>query len=205
MNQEFPDVQVGFQRDKGTRDEIANIYWIKEKTRKFQKNKSTSASLLESLWLCGSQQTGKFLNRWEYQTTLPFSWEPCMRVKKQQLELEMEHWTGLKLGKENNKAVYCHLAYLTSMQNTSCKMSGWMNHKLASRLMEKYQPSQIYGWHHSNGRKWRGTKDTTVMAESEEELKILLMKVKEDSEKAKLKVNIQKIRSWNSVPSLHGK
>ena len=57
-----------------------------------------------------------------------------MQVKKQQLEPDMEQWTGSKLGKEYNKVVYCHLAYLTYMQNTSCEMPGWMNHKLESRL-----------------------------------------------------------------------
>ena len=61
---------------------------------------------------------GKFLKRWEYQTTLPASWEIYMQVKKQQLELDMEQ-TGSKLGKEYMKAVYCHPAYLTYMQNTS--------------------------------------------------------------------------------------
>ena len=57
-----------------------------------------------------------------------------MQVKKQQLELDMEKWTGFKLGKEYDKPVYCHPAYLTSMQSTSCKMLGGMNHKLESRL-----------------------------------------------------------------------
>ena len=61
--------------------------------------------------------------RWEYQTTLPASWEICMQVKKQQLELDMEQQTGSKLGKEYIKAVYCHPAYLTYMQSsTSCEM-----------------------------------------------------------------------------------
>ena len=57
-----------------------------------------------------------------------------MQVKKQQLEPDMEQWAGSKLGKEYVKAVYCHSAYLTYMQSTSCKMPGWMNHKLESRL-----------------------------------------------------------------------
>ena len=58
-----------------------------------------------------------------------------MLVKKQQLELYMEQLTGLKLGKEYDKAVYCHLVYLTHMQSTSSEMLGWMNHKLESRLL----------------------------------------------------------------------
>ena len=57
-----------------------------------------------------------------------------MQVKKQQLELDMEQWTGSKLGKEYVKAIYCHPAYLTSMQNTSWEMPGWSKHKLKSRL-----------------------------------------------------------------------
>ena len=78
---------------------------------------------------------GKFFKRWEYQTTWPASWEICMQVKKQQLELDMEQGTGSKLGKEYIKAVCCHPAYLTSMQSTSCEMPGWMKHKLESRLL----------------------------------------------------------------------
>ena len=62
-----------------------------------------------------------------------------MQVKKQQLELDMEQQTGSKLGKEYVKAVYYHPAYLTYMQSTSCKMQGWMKHKLESRLQDKYQ------------------------------------------------------------------
>ena len=58
-----------------------------------------------------------------------------LQVKKPQLQLDMEQWTGSKLGKEYVKAVYLSPAYLTSMQNTSCKLPGWMNHKLESRLL----------------------------------------------------------------------
>ena len=70
--------------------------------------------------LCGSQQNyrsqqnyGKFLKTWEYQTTLPVSWETCVQIKKQQLEPDMGQWTSSKLGKEYAKAVYCNPAYLT--------------------------------------------------------------------------------------------
>ena len=66
-------------------------------------------------WQCGSQQTGKFLNGWEYKTTWPASWEICMQVKKQQLKPDMEQQTGSKLGKEYVKALYCHPAYLAYM------------------------------------------------------------------------------------------
>ena len=76
----------------------------------------------------------KLLKKWEYQTPWPASWEICMQVKKQQLELDMEQQTGSKLGKEYIKAVYCHPAYLTYMQSTSWETLGWMKHKLESRL-----------------------------------------------------------------------
>ena len=66
----------------------------------------------------------KFSKGWEYQTTLPASWEICMQVKMQQLELDIEQWTGSILGKEYIKAVYCHPAYLTYMQSISWEMSG---------------------------------------------------------------------------------
>ena len=59
----------------------------------------------------------------------------CMQVKTQQLELDIEQWTGSKLGKEYVKAVYCHPTYLTYMQSTSCEMPGWMKHKMESRLL----------------------------------------------------------------------
>ena len=82
----------------------------------------------QSLWLCGSQKTGKLWKRWEYQTTLLASWGIYMQVKNQQLEPDMEQQTGSKLGKEYIKAINCHSAYLTYMQNTSCEMPGCMKH-----------------------------------------------------------------------------
>ena len=82
----------------------------------------------------------------------------------------MEQQTGSKLGKEYVKAVYCHPAYLTYMQTTSCKMLGWLKHKLESRLPGK------------NANNFKYSDDTTLRPESEEELKSLFMKVKEESE-----------------------
>ena len=66
---------------------------------------------------------------------LPASCETCMRVKKQQLELDIEQQTGSKFREEYIKTVYCHPFYLTSMQSTPCEMLGWMNHKLESRFL----------------------------------------------------------------------
>ena len=76
-----------------------------------------------TVWI--TTNCGKFLKRWQYQTTLPVSWEICMQVKKQQLKLDMEPRNSSKLGKEYVKAVYCHPAYLTDMQSTSCEMPQW--------------------------------------------------------------------------------
>ena len=110
-----------------------------------------------------------------------------MQARKQQLEPDMEHWTDSKLGKEYIKAVYCHTAYLTSMQSMSCIMPDWMTHKLES----------IAGRNINNPR---FEDDTTLMADSEEELKSLLMKVKEESEKLSLKLNLQKTKIMASGP-----
>ena len=95
---------------------------------------SVSLTTLKPLTVWVTTNCGKFFKRWEYQTTLPASWKISMQVKKQQLELDMEQWPGSQLEKEYIKAVYCHPAYLTYMQSTSWEMSGWMNHKLESRL-----------------------------------------------------------------------
>ena len=88
--------------------------------------------MLKSLTVWITTNCGKLFKRWEYQTTLPASCKTCMQVKKQQLELDMEQWTGSKMGKEYVKAVYCHPAYLTSMQSASYEKLGWMKYKLES-------------------------------------------------------------------------
>ena len=100
------------------------------------------------------------------------------------------------MGKECVKALYCHLAYLIYMQSTSCKMPFWMNYKLESTLLGEILTTSD-GRHINN---LRYADDTTLMAESEEELKSFLMRVKEESEKAGLKLNIQKTKSMASSP-----
>ena len=111
-----------------------------------------------------------------------------MWVKKKQLEPDTEQQTGSKLEKGVSlKAVYCHLAYLIYMQSTSCEMLGWMKHKLESRLLREISITS-------------DKQMTTLMAESEEELKSLLRKLKEESEKAGLKPNVQKIKIMASGP-----
>ena len=96
MNCELPDVQAGFWKGRGTRDQIANIRWIIEKAREFEKNIYFCFIVYAkaSVWI--TTNCGKFLKRWEYQTTWPASWETYMQVRKQQLELDMEQQTGSK-------------------------------------------------------------------------------------------------------------
>ena len=108
-----------------------------------------------------------------------------MQVKKQRVEPDLEQWTGSKLGKKYIKTVYCHLAYLICMQNISCEIPCWMKHKLESRFKGEISIT---------------SDDNTLMAESEKELENLLMKVKKDSEKAGLKLNVQKTKIMASCP-----
>ena len=138
VNCELPDVQAGFRKDRGTRDQIANICWIMEKPRQFQKNIYFCLLTISkplTVWI--TINCGKFWKRWEYQIIWPASWEICRQARKQQLELDMEQQTDSKLGKEY-KAVYCHPAYLTYMQSISWEMLGWRKHKLESRLQGEY-------------------------------------------------------------------
>ena len=111
-----------------------------------------------------------------------------MQVKKQQLEPDMEKWTGFNLGKEYIRAVYCHPAYLTYMLSTSC-----------AGLEEAQAGIKIAGRNINN---LRYADDTTLMAEREEELKSLLMKVKEESEKVGLNSTFKKLKSLHTVQSV---
>ena len=113
-----------------------------------------------------------------------------MWAKKQQSELDMKHWTGSKLRKEDDKAVYCHPAYLNSMQSTSCKCQA-----------DESQAGIKIARRNINNLRYVG--DTTLTAHREEELKSLLMRVQDQSEKAVLKLNIQKnnIMASSSITS----
>ena len=132
VNRELPDIQADFRKGRETEIKLPTPVGS---LKKQEDSRKTSALLTTPKPLCSSQQTGKFFKRWKYQTTWPASWEICMQVRKQQLELDMKQQTGSKSGKEYVKAVYCHSAYLTYMQSTSCEMPGWMKHKLESRLL----------------------------------------------------------------------
>ena len=97
VNCEIPDVQAGFRKGRGTRDQIANIRWIIEKARGFQKNIYFCFINYAKAFDCvDHNKLWKILKRWEYQTTWPASWETYMQVRKQQLELDMEQQTGSK-------------------------------------------------------------------------------------------------------------
>ena len=116
VNHELPYVQAGFRKGRGTRDQTANICWIIEKAREFQKNiYFCFIDLPMPLTVWVTINCGKFWTRWEYQTTWLASWEICVQVRKQQLVLDMEQQSGSKSGKEYVKAVYCPPAYLTYM------------------------------------------------------------------------------------------
>ena len=153
VNRELPDVQAGFRKGIGTRDQIANIHWIIGKAREFQKNiyfclidyaKGFDCMDHNKLW--------KILKEMEIPDHF-VSWETCMQVKKQQLDLDMEQQTGSKLGKEYIKAVYCHLLILTYIM--------WN-----PGLDESQAGIKILGRNINN---FRDAGDTTLMAESEEE------------------------------------
>ena len=97
VNCELPDVQTGFRKRRGTRDQIANIRWIMEKAREFQKNIYFCFIDYAKAFNCVDPiNCGKLWKRWEYQTTWPASWEISVQVRKQQLELDMEQQTGSK-------------------------------------------------------------------------------------------------------------
>ena len=127
--------------------------------------------MLKALTLWIKTNCGKLLKKWDYQTTLPVSWETCIQFKKQQLETDMEQLTGSKLGKQYIKAVYCHSAiYLIYRVHNVKFWAGW-----------------ITGWIKIAGRNinnLRYADDTTLLAENEEELKRLFTRVKKWSEKA---------------------
>ena len=105
-----------------------------------------------------------------------------LNVGQEQTEPDMGQWIGLKLVKDYVKAVYCHPAYLTYMQSTSCEMLGW----ILAQAGIKFAGKSINNLRYAD--------DTTLRAGSKKELKSLLMKVKEESEKAGSKFNIQKTK-----------
>ena len=118
VNREFPDVQAGFRKGRGTRDQIANIHWIIEKPREFQKNVYCFTDYAKAFDCVDHNKLWKILK----EVGIPDHFTCLLRnlyvgQEKQQLELDMKQQTGSKLGREYIKAVYCHPAYLTYMQS----------------------------------------------------------------------------------------
>ena len=133
VKHEFPDDQARLRKGRGTRDQSANIRWIIEKARKFQKNfwfiayaKAFDCVIHNKLW--------KILHEMGIPDHLTCPLRNMHAGPEVTVRLDMEKWTGSKLGKENVKAVYCYLADLTYMQSTSCEMPDWIKRKLESRF-----------------------------------------------------------------------
>ena len=139
MNHELPGAQAGFRKGRGTRDQIANIHWIIKKAREFQKNiyfclLITAKPL--TVWI--TRNYGKFLKKWEYQSTwYSLPQETCLLrnlYAGKEATIRTGHgttdWFLIRKGVHQG----CHPAYLNYMQSTSCEMLGWMKHKLDSRL-----------------------------------------------------------------------
>ena len=140
MNCEIPDVQAGFRKGGGTRDQIANICWIMEKAREFQKN----------IYFCFIDYAKAFYcvdhnKLWKILQEMAISGHLTCLLRNwyagQEATVRNGHGTTnwFQIRKEYIKAVYCHPVDLTYMQGTSCEIPGWMKHKLESRLPEKNQ------------------------------------------------------------------
>ena len=193
MNSELPDVQAGFRKGRRNRDQIANICWIIKKAREFQKNTYFCFIGYAKAFDCVDHN--KFSKRWEYQTTWPAFWGICLQVKKQQLEPEMEQQIGSKSGTDwfqIGKGVHQGCILSPCLFNLYAEYITWN-----SRLDEAQAGIKIVGINTNN---LRYADDTTLMVESEEELKSLLMKVKEESEKVGFKLTIQKMKIMASSP-----
>ena len=123
MNQELRDVQARFRKSRGTRYQIANIYWLIEKAREFQKNIYLCFIDCAKTFDCVDHKNyGKFFKRWEYQTTLTCLLRNLYAHQEETVKTIHEQLTSSESGKEYFKAIYCHPAYLTYMQSTSCEM-----------------------------------------------------------------------------------
>ena len=140
VNRELPDVQCRFRKGRGTRDQISNIFWIIEKAREFQKNIYFCFIDYAKPFDCvDHNKLRKILKEIRIPDQLTCLLRNLCAHQKQQLELDKEHQTGSKSGKEYVKAVYCHPAYLTYMKSTSCKMRAGCITSWNQDCWEKYQ------------------------------------------------------------------
>ena len=190
VNHELPDIQAGFRKDRGTRVQIANIHWIIEKARDFQKNiyfcfidyaKAFDCVDHSKLW--------KILKEMGIPDHLTCVLKIYMQVKKQQLELDMEQQTALF---QIRKGV-CQGCILSP-----CLFNLYAEYIMRNSGLGEAQVGIKIARRNINNLRYAD--DTTLMAESEEELESLLMKVKEESEKVGLKLNIQKTKIVASGP-----
>ena len=194
MNHELPDVQAGFRKGRGTRDQIANIFWITEKAREFQKN----------IYFC-------FIDY-----TKAFNYVDHNKLWKILKEMGIpDHLTWLLRNLYASQEAIVRTGYGTmdwfqigKGVCQGCILSPCLFNFYAEYIMWNARLDEAQAGIKTSGRNINNliyADDTTLMAESEEELKSLLMKVKEESEKAGLKLNIQETTSWHLVPPLHGK
>ena len=192
MNQELPDVQVGFRKGRGTRDQIANICWIIEKGRGFQKN----ICFIDYAKLFDCVDHNKLWNILK-EMGIPDHLICLLRNMCEGQEATVRNGHGTTDWFQIGKGVHqnCILS--------PCLFNLYAEYFIQNARLDDAQAGIKIVRRNINNHSY--VDDTTLLAESKEELKSLLMKVKEDSEKVGLKLNIQKIRSWHLVPSLHGK
>ena len=189
MNHEIPAVQDGCRKGRGTRDQIANICYIIEKAREFKKNIFFCFIDYAKFDCVDHNKLWKILKEMGIPDPLkPASWEICVQVKKQQLELDMEQQTGYELGKE----------YVRGCILSPCLFNLYAEYIMRNAGLDEVQAGIKIARRNINNLRYAG--DTNLMAESREELKCLLMKMKEKSEKAGLKLNIQKTKIMASSP-----
>ena len=185
MNHEIPDVQAEFRKGRGTRDQIANICCIIENAREFQKNTYFCFTDYAKVFDCVSQQT--VANSSRDGNTRP----PYLPPAGQEATVRTTEW--FKIGKGVCQG--CILSPCLFNLYTKCtKQNAWLDEAQTGIKIARRNVNNL-----------RYENDTTLMTERKEELKSLLMKVKEEREKSGLKLNIEKLRSWHLVPSFHGK
>ena len=152
MSRELPEVQAGFRKGRGNRDQIANFLWIIEEAREFQKN--ICFIDCAKAFDCGSQ-LWKTLQEMGIPDHLACLVQNLCAGQEATVRTVMKQRTGSKLGKEYVKAVYCHPAYFTAMQSTSWESPGWMKHKLESRLLGEISGTSDMQMTPPKGRKRR--------------------------------------------------
>ena len=198
MNCEFPDVQGGYIRQRNQRSNCQHALLDHGKSKRVpEKHLFLPYWLCQSLWLCITTNYGKFFKRWEYQTTWTFSWEICMQVRKQQLELYMEHsehirtWHGTTDWFQIQKGV--HQGCILS----PCLFNLYIEYIMRNAGLNEAQARIKISKRNINNLRY--SDDTTLTAENEE-LESISMKVKKESEKVSLKLNIQKTKIMASGP-----